>query len=149
MKTNVPQERLLETAIGQHKEMLPQHDPFFYKNREIYQALLLCKAEEEAYYETIFKSFDFVRCHADATDVVPSGGSKAVGVSKITEKLGIAPEHQYAFGDALNDVEMLKMVANSVAMGNGLPEAKAAAKYVTKHVEEDGILHGLKMVGLL
>lgn len=149
MKANVPNEKLMQTTMGQYKIKLPEHDPFFYKNREIYQALLFCRSEEETYYETLFKSFDFVRCHADATDVVPSGGSKAVGISKITERLDIAPENQYAFGDALNDVEMLKTIVNSVAMGNGLPEAKAAAKYVTKRVEEDGILHGLKMVGLL
>lgn len=149
MKANMPEEKLLRTSVGQHKMFIPQHDPFFYKNRKIYQALLLCHQEEEKYYETVFKAFDFIRCGIDATDVVPSGGSKAVGVSKLTERLGIALEHQYAFGDALNDVNMLKSIPNSVAMGNGLPEAKAAAKYVTKRVEEDGILHGLKMVGLL
>jgi Cof subfamily protein (haloacid dehalogenase superfamily) len=149
MKANMPEEKLLRTSVGQHKMFIPQHDPFFYKNRKIYQALLLCHQEEEKYYETVFKAFDFIRCATDATDVVPSGGSKAVGVAKLTERLGIALEHQYAFGDALNDVNMLKSIPNSVAMGNGLPEAKAAAKYITKRVEEDGILYGLKMVGLL
>lgn len=44
---------------------------------------------------------------------------------------------------------MLTTIHNSVAMGNGVDEVKEVAKYVTKSVEEDGILHGLKMVGLL
>lgn len=65
------------------------------------------------------------------------------------EKLGIPKERQYAFGDGLNDIEMLSMIHHGVAMGNGEEEVKAVAKYVTKSVEEDGILHGLKMVGLL
>ena len=44
---------------------------------------------------------------------------------------------------------MLSTVKNSVAMGNAVDEAKAAAAYVTQSVEEDGIANGLKMVGLL
>jgi hydroxymethylpyrimidine pyrophosphatase-like HAD family hydrolase len=34
-------------------------------------------------------------------------------------------------------------------MGNAGDKVKEAARYVTKSVEDDGIIHGLKMVGLL
>ncbi len=34
-------------------------------------------------------------------------------------------------------------------MGNGLPETKAAADYVTKPILEDGIAHGLKEFQLI
>ena len=46
-------------------------------------------------------------------------------------------------------MEMLSSVQNSVAMGNAEETVKVVAKYVTKSVEENGILHGLQMVGLL
>ncbi|ASA21194.1 Cof-type HAD-IIB family hydrolase [Paenibacillus donghaensis] len=150
MKANVPNNEFIASSFGTFKtNLLPAHDANYYKDREIYQSLLLCQELEESYYEEVFPSLHFVRWHANAVDVVPTGGSKAKGIAKITELLGIAPEHQYAFGDALNDVEMLSTIVNSVAMGNGMPEAKAAAKYITKPVHEDGIWHGLRMVGLL
>jgi len=40
---------------------------------------------------------------------------------------------------------MLKFVPNSIVMGNGHAEAKQVAKYVTKDVGDEGILHGLKI----
>ncbi len=39
-------------------------------------------------------------------------------------QLGIARENVYAFGDGLNDTEMLSFVGTGVAMGNGHEEAK-------------------------
>ncbi|MDP4098501.1 Cof-type HAD-IIB family hydrolase [Paenibacillus sp. P96] len=150
MKANVPNDEFVAKSMNTFKlKIVPEHDPLYYHGREIYQSLLMCQAEEEPFYEAVCKDFDFVRWHPNSVDVVPAGGSKAIGIRQITDRLGIAPEHQYCFGDALNDVQMLTMITNSVAMGNGVPEAKAAAKYVTKPVDEDGILHGLRMVGLL
>ncbi|MGF7046862.1 Cof subfamily protein (haloacid dehalogenase superfamily) [Paenibacillus sp. DS2015] len=150
MKANVPNDEFVAKTINTLKAaVIPSHDPLYHKGRDIYQSLLMCRAEEESFYEQIFKSFDFVRWHQNAVDVVPAGGTKAKGIRQITDKLGIAPEHQYAFGDALNDIEMLSTITNSVAMGNAIPEAKQAAKYVTKPVDEDGILYGLQMLGLL
>ncbi|MFL6562409.1 MAG: HAD hydrolase family protein, partial [Bacillus sp. (in: firmicutes)] len=104
---------------------------------------------EEKQYEQEFYDFDFVRWHPVSLDVVPKGGSKAKGIEKIVEKLGIPKERQYAFGDGLNDMEMLTAIENSVAMGNAQEIVKSVAKYVTKSVEENGISHGLQMVGLL
>lgn len=150
MRANVPDDEYVAKTINTFKsQIVPTHDPLYYKGRDIYQSLLMCRAEEESFYENVFHAFDFVRWHLNAVDVVPVGGSKAKGIQYITDKLGISPEYQYAFGDALNDIEMLSMIQNSVAMGNAIPEAKNAAKYVTKAVDEDGILHGLQMLGLL
>ncbi|KYG27604.1 Cof-type HAD-IIB family hydrolase [Alkalihalobacillus trypoxylicola] len=151
MKANVGEDHhYIKESINSLKiYQFPSHDPEFYKGREIYQSLLFNKAPEELKYEEKFKDFDFVRWHSMSADIVPKGGSKAIGIEKVVERLGFSKEQQYAFGDGLNDIEMLKQIENSVAMGNGEEEAKQAARYVTKAVEEDGILHGLKMVGLL
>jgi hypothetical protein len=150
MRANVPNDEFVAKTINTFKTaIIPSHDPTYYKEQDIYQSLLMCQVEQEPFYETVFQAFDFVRWHLNSVDVVPVGGCKAKGIRKITDKLGIAPEHQYAFGDALNDVEMLSAITNSVAMGNAIPEAKKVAKFVTKPVDEDGILHGLQMLGLL
>lgn len=151
MHSNVPEEHEYITTSIKTLQVgkFPSFDPSYYQEREIYQCLLFCLEGAEQQYEADFKAFDFIRWHPMSVDVLPSGGSKANGISKITDKLGFPRERQYAFGDGLNDVEMLKQIYNSVAMGNGEEAAKAVARHVTKNVDEDGILHGLQMVGLL
>ncbi|GIN64552.1 phosphatase [Robertmurraya siralis] len=150
MRANVPEHSYIKESIKSLKiDHFPAHDPHYYEERDIFQTLLFCPEGEEKQYEEVFQDFDFIRWHPVSCDVVPKGGSKWRGIEKIVEKLGIPKERQYAFGDGLNDIEMLSMIHHGVAMGNGEEEVKAVAKYVTKSVEEDGILHGLKMVGLL
>lgn len=150
MKANVPEHSFIKESIDTLKiSTFPTYDPHYYKERNLYQTLLFCPEGEESQYEQNFTEFDFIRWHPVSVDVLPKGGSKAKGIEKIVEKLGYQEEHVYAFGDGLNDIEMLSTIKNSVAMGNAEPEVKRVAKYVTTSVEDDGIFHGLKMVGLL
>jgi hydroxymethylpyrimidine pyrophosphatase-like HAD family hydrolase len=44
---------------------------------------------------------------------------------------------------------MIKYAGTGVAMGNAVPELKELADEVTSDVNQDGILNGLKKVGLL
>ncbi|MDR7071862.1 Cof-type HAD-IIB family hydrolase [Fictibacillus barbaricus] len=128
----------------------PAYHPAYYKENEVYQVLLFCQEQHEKVYRDGYKgTFDFIRWHEDALDILPTGGSKAKGIEAFMKKMNMKPENVYAFGDALNDIEMLKTVGTGIAMGNGLPEAKEAADYVTKSVDEDGIYHGLKHFGLI
>lgn len=150
MKANVPHHDFIVESINTLKlAVQATHDPDFYIGRDIFQALLFCQGQEEKVYEEKFKDFAFVRWHALSVDVDPAGGTKALGIAKVMEHLGISKERIYAFGDGLNDIDMLAFVPNSVAMGNGKAIVKKTAKYVTSSVDEDGILNGLKMVGLL
>ena len=52
------------------------------------------------------------------------------------------------FGDAMNDMSMFIDDWTKVAMGNAIPELKAAADYVTTDVEEDGIYNACEALGL-
>ncbi|WP_184663096.1 Cof-type HAD-IIB family hydrolase [Texcoconibacillus texcoconensis] len=150
MKSNVPEHDYIHESMSTLKiDMFPTHDPHYYQERDLYQSLLFCPEGEEKQYEQVFKDFDFIRWHPVSVDILPQGGSKAKGIEKIVEKLGFSAEQQYAFGDGLNDIEMLSTVKNSVAMGNAADEVKSVSKYVTKPVQENGIVHGLEMVGLL
>lgn len=149
MKASVPEHPSITESISTLKVAMPSHDPHYYENNNLYQTLLFCTEEEEKQYVDAFPEFDFIRWHRVSMDVLPRGGSKAIGIEKAVEKLQIPAERVYAFGDGPNDLEMLSSVHNSVAMGNGVDEVKKLAKYVTKPVDEDGILYGLKMVGLL
>ncbi|GEL76732.1 Cof-type HAD-IIB family hydrolase [Tenuibacillus multivorans] len=149
MKANVPEHEYIHESIASLKiDKLPGHDPN-YKDRVLYQALLFCEKGEEQPYQNKFDEFEFTRWHPFSVDIIPAGGSKAEGIEKIIEQLGIPKENQVAFGDALNDLEMLNQIEHSFAMGNGHELAKKAARYVTNSVEDDGIYHGLKSISLI
>lgn len=76
---------------------------------------------------------------APFVEVSAAGVSKAWGLARLCEKLGIAQADTLAFGDAPNDAEMLAWAGRGVAMGNAHPEARAAADEVTLSNEEDGV----------
>ena len=58
-------------------------------------------------------------------------------------------ENCFAVGDSENDLDMLKAVKNSIAMGNAKEEILTYCSYVTKGIEEDGIYHALKHFGII
>lgn len=95
------------------------------------------------------KRYDIIHRDGGFMEIVPKGFNKATGIQQMCEILGIAHEDTYAFGDSTNDLDMLKYVAHSVAMGDGMQQAKDAAEYVTTPLWEDGIYNGLKHYGLI
>lgn len=149
-RSNVKRNTLVEEVVGSLK--VPHKVTFEatpYSFNENYQALLFCEEEEEKYYSDRFDQFNFIRWHDYSVDILPKGGSKARGIERLINAAELKQENAYAFGDGLNDMEMLKYVPNSVAMGNALDQVKKAAKFVTKTVDDDGISYGLKKLGLL
>ena len=44
-----------------------------------------------------------------------------------------------AFGDSMNDYEILMEAGTGVAMGNSVPKLKEIADYITTDIEEDGV----------
>ena len=59
---------------------------------------------------------------ANSFEICALDTSKATGVEKVLEHLNIDKDHSYAFGDGLNDLEMIKYVGHGIAMQNGLEE---------------------------
>ncbi|MBW4081103.1 Cof-type HAD-IIB family hydrolase [Paenibacillus sp. S150] len=149
MTVNVAEHEYIKTSIGSLKLAFPTHDAGYFLQHEIYQALIFCPQEDQGLYSEAYPHLNFVRWHKLCMDVLPGNGSKAGGIQQMMKILGVPREDIYAFGDGLNDLEMLSFVGHGIAMGNAEDEVKAAAAYVTKHVSENGILEGLKMVGLL
>lgn len=121
----------------------------FHLDNEIYQSLVFCTKEEEEQYHENFKDFQFVRWHRVSCDILPKGGSKASGIKKLIEKTGHTIEDTIAFGDGLNDLQMMKTAGFSVAMDNGHPETKKVASYITGHVDEDGLAEAFAHLGLI
>jgi Cof subfamily protein (haloacid dehalogenase superfamily) len=149
MKANHEHHRFIEESMGSLKFPHPGYSPDFYKGRDIYQSLLFCTEEEESFYRKKYKEFTFIRWHQYSMDILPAGGSKAEGIKKMIDRLGFEMEDVYAFGDGLNDIEMLQSVGTGVAMGNAVTEVQKHADLITKPVDEDGIFFGLKELELI
>ncbi|MGT2888249.1 bifunctional Cof-type HAD-IIB family hydrolase/peptidylprolyl isomerase [Streptococcus didelphis] len=90
-----------------------------------------------------------VRWHDNSSDVVLKGTSKALGVAKVAEHLGLKPENILVFGDELNDLELFDYAGISIAMGISHPLVQEKADFITKKVEEDGIQYALEELGLI
>ena len=79
-------------------------------------------------------------------DCMKPGINKGQAVKLLQDSLGIKPEETMAFGDQLNDVEMLKQAYYSFAVGNAREEVKAAARFQTDTNVNDGVLKILKLL---
>jgi Cof subfamily protein (haloacid dehalogenase superfamily) len=66
-------------------------------------------------------------------------GTKASALKYLCEHWGIAPERVIAFGDADNDVDMLRFVGHGVAVGGMTDEVREAADAVAPPVDDDGV----------
>ena len=110
---------------------------------------LIGDADYHAVIRILGDDFEFLDHAGHVMEMVPKGFSKASGIKFVCEMLGIDRADTYAFGDGINDCEMLRYVAHGVAMGNGTAAAKEAADYVTTDIHDDGIWNALKHFGLI
>lgn len=100
-------------------------------------------ATREIYGE--FKDELKMACAGDMwMDCMASGVNKGMAVRTIQESLGISPEETMAFGDQLNDLEMLERAYYSFAVANAREEVRRAARFQADTNENDGVLKILK-----
>mgnify|MGYP000549095095 FL=1 len=78
-------------------------------------------------------------------EIAQKGVEKYKGIVEVAKLEGILNENIIAFGDGLNDVDMLKKCGVGVAMKNALPEVKEQADYITSRTNnENGVVEFLK-----
>ena len=72
-------------------------------------------------------------------ELLPKGCSKALGVKKLCDALGIDPGVELlALGDAENDEGMLEMASIGVAVGNASPPAREASDFIMDYTNDEG-----------
>ena len=75
-------------------------------------------------------------------------GTKSKALAFLCESWGVDPARTIAFGDADNDVDMLRFVGHGVAVGGTTDEVREAADAVAPPVDEDGVASYLeKLLG--
>ena len=106
-------------------------------------------ADREGCFAALDEYYTYLIHNSSVAEFVPKGHTKATGIEKMCEALGIDRADTVAVGDSVNDLAMLEYAGVGIAMGNASPEAKAAADYVTSDLHEDGIFCAMKHLGLI
>lgn len=100
--------------------------------RKPFEETLSCMFTDPFYFEYTEKNID-----------------KGTAIEKIYEIFHCSKENLIAFGDAPNDISMLKKAGIGVAMENAAEAVKEAADFVTLSNNEDGIVYALKKYGII
>jgi len=120
---------MINQAIDVVYQKLPV-DPDFYQSEKIYQMWTFEDQGDSLQLPAdLSGDLRLVRWHPNSSDVVSIAGSKATGVQKVIEKLGLKPENLLVFGDELNDLELFDYAGMSIAMGHSHPKIFEKADY--------------------
>jgi hydroxymethylpyrimidine pyrophosphatase-like HAD family hydrolase len=65
--------------------------------------------------------------------------TKSAGVAELAKRWNVAQNEIAAFGDDLNDIDLLTYAGISVAVGNALDEVKASANHICGDCDDDGV----------
>ncbi len=82
--------------------------------------------------------------HYKNLELYSTKNSKGSGIVHALKYCGIDLKDSFAFGDGLNDIEMLRTVGTGLAMGNAGDNVKKVATAVVPSVHEDGVAFGIE-----
>jgi Cof subfamily protein (haloacid dehalogenase superfamily) len=149
--TNLDSEIITEFMEKFHLHKNKRYDPSI-NNAVLGMTLVNLKKDDPALYnkeEGIHLSQVNVEGMRHCYDVIRDRVNKGYGVQVVLKQLGINKDCSIAFGDGMNDKEMLQNVGEGFAMGNGHPDLFQYAKHRTTNVTDSGIYNGLKKLGLV
>jgi Cof subfamily protein (haloacid dehalogenase superfamily) len=82
-------------------------------------------------------------------DVMVAHANKGTGLRHVQEMLGIDASQTMAFGDYLNDLEMMDQAHYSFAMENAHPQLKARARFTAPANTDNGVVRAIRnLLGL-
>lgn len=79
-------------------------------------------------------------------DVINANVNKGSAIKIVQDLYGISKDECAAFGDYMNDYELIQNCAESYAMKNANEELKKAAKYIAPSNDDDGVMRVLKRI---
>lgn len=143
-------QEILDWLIHGYKFQVQQVDDLTQVESEFIKVSVYRKSEVEAHTRALRNKFaDRLKITIAGDmwmDCMKPGINKGQAVKLLQDSLLIKPEETMAFGDQLNDIEMLKQAYYSFAVGNAREEVKAAARFRTDLNINDGVLKILKLL---
>lgn len=133
---------------GRFKELLPL-DMIDWEN-DRFQKVMVMDENQTGHIGKIREELEkysdlyWITTYSDrAVELGPKDCNKASGVRELARLMGVSMENVMACGDFWNDFEMISQVGWGVAVGNALPEVKAAAKYVAQGEYAYGVVEAV------
>lgn len=127
-----------------------------YENQPIYKAVLMIDEEGKLKepMEVLGSEFTFAIQEKNEQgfincEFISKKYDKGQAVKRVCDYMGIAIKNTIAFGDNMNDFEMMETAEFSVCMGNGSEALKNIADDICESVSEDGLYKAFKKHGLL
>lgn len=138
------------TAMYYHKLNVVD-DVRDYVNDDVIKLALFTLGNPEEVAETILKEaagddLAVVVSGTQSIDVIHQDINKGIGLQELAAKVGVPLSQTLAFGDYLNDTELLAAAGTSYAMANGHPQLKAAADHIAPSNEENGVVRVLQQL---
>lgn len=92
----------------------------------------------------------YIVAHVDAIDAMQNGLSKQVGLEVLCKRLNVSLEEMIAFGDGMNDFEMLSCVGYPVAVANAKEKIKEVVRerdgYIAEQEYGKGVLEAVDFI---
>ena len=127
-----------------------------YKGQPVYKVVVMFQSEKqlEEPRRVLGKTFDFCIQESDRYgfingELIKNEYNKGIALKKVCDYYGIPAEDSVAYGDSMNDLEMMEAAGLSVCMENGSRKLKELADDVCPAVSEDGIYRSFRQYGLL
>lgn len=129
------------------RNFIPLSDPNYEITQDVNKFVLIQTAsyfkKHLPHLRKELSEYDILEVGPAWIEVMPKGVSKASALLRIGETLGITTDEMMAFGDAENDMEMIKTVKYGIAMGNAIDSLKSIAYDVTDTNDNMGIAKAL------
>ncbi|WP_176270061.1 Cof-type HAD-IIB family hydrolase [Anaerococcus faecalis] len=128
-------QKILKMESGKLKE---------YNNEPICRINIMGKKEEidrfENYnYQRLSKEYKLMRNETFSLEILNKNSGKGQGLVTLCKYLKLKRENVMAFGDNINDIEMLDFAGVSVAMGNAKEILKRKSDYLTDSNLNNGV----------
>ncbi|MGN0417466.1 HAD family hydrolase [Anaerostipes faecalis] len=128
--------------------VIVDHLEEYVENHSVYK--IVASHYQKEYLDTVAEvikertSVDAIRSGKHVLAIKAKGVSKAEALKWLTSHLHISMDQVVAFGDEVNDIEMLKAAGLGIAMENADDVVKLSADDVTSSNDEDGVANKLK-----
>lgn len=127
-----------------------------YDGRPVYKLVFVCESERQLapVRAALEAEFNFVVQEAFSRgcvngELINRKFDKGRGVRRIAEALGVPLADTVAFGDSMNDLELIRTADTGVCMANGCAALKRESDLVCPAVDEDGVARAFAQLGLV